>query len=283
MKLRLQKRVQIRSVLLPGFGILCFFVVLFALCILLETIFKNGWDSISYSFISSFPSRFPAKAGVLSAILGTLWMISLTAMIVIPVGVGTALFLVEYMKDTRLRRVIEANIRTLSGVPSVVFGLLGLAIFVRFFSFDRSLLSGSLTMSLVVLPLLVISSIEALKAVPESLRMAAYGVGATRSQMIFGHLLPAALPGITTGILLCLSRALGESAPLIMIGALSFVAFVPSSIRDSFTVLAIQIFNWAGRPQPEFQHIAAAGIIILISMTLVLNVIAIWIRSRLMK
>ncbi len=283
MTLRKTNSNSFTAMILPGFGFVCVALALSGLITLLAVVFRDGWSSLSWEFLQQFPSRIPSRAGILSALVGSLWIILLTALIAIPLGVGTGMFLMEYLRESRCRRWIEMNIRNLSGVPSVVFGILGLAVFVRFFGFDRSILSGAMTMSLLILPILVLSTVEALKAVPDSLRMAAYGLGATKLQMIWSHLLPAALPGILTGILLAISRALGESAPLIMIGALSFVAFVPSSIHDSFTVLSIQIFNWAGRPQPEFQNIAAAAIIVLLAVTLTLNGVAIWLRARLMK
>jgi phosphate transport system permease protein len=255
---------------------LCFLL----LFILLLQVGRDGFAFLSWNFLTSFPSRFPEKAGVASALLGTFWIMGLTALFSIPLGILTALYLEEYASNNRATRLIRLNIQTLAGVPSIIYGILGLAVFVRAMDLNRSILAGSLTMTLMILPMVIIATSEALKAVPPSLRWAAYAVGATRLQVVWSHLLPQALPGIMTGIILALSRAVGEAAPLIMIGALSFVAFVPTSPMDSFTVLAIQIFNWAGRPEDEFRMIAASAIIVLLVFTLGLNSLAIYLRAR---
>jgi phosphate transport system permease protein len=204
----------------------------------------------------------------------------LTAAFAVPIGIGAALYLEEYASRNWLNRIIQTNIANLAGVPSIVYGILGLALFVRTMSLGRSVLAGSLTMALLVLPIVIIASQEALRAVPSSLREAAYGVGASRWQVVFHQVLPAAMPGILTGIILALSRAIGEAAPLIMIGALAFVPFVPHSPMDGFTVLPIQIFNWASRPQAAFGKDAAAAIIVLLAVLLSMNAIAIILRNR---
>ena len=256
------------------------FFVLFILCVLLFHILSEGLGWLSLEFLDRFPSRFPAKAGIKSALYGSLWLITMTALISIPVGVATAFYLQEYAPRKRFIRLFQINISNLAGMPSIVYGLLGLTIFVRFFNLDRSLWSGSLTLSLLILPVIVISSQEAIRAVPDSIRFGAFALGARRWQVILGQILPAALPGIMTGVILALSRAIGESAPLIMIGALSYVAFIPEGPSDPFTVLPVQIFNWAGRPQADFHGIAAAGIIVLLAVLFIMNFGAVMIRQK---
>ena len=252
---------------------------LFVLAILLYHVSITGIDRLSFDFLDRFPSRFPAKAGIKSALHGSIWMLVLVTIISVPIGVATAIYLEEYGKKNRLNRFIEINISNLAGVPSIVYGILGLAIFVRFFQFDRSVLAGSFTMSLLILPVIIISSREAIRAVPTTIRLGAYAVGATKFQTIRHHVLPIAIPGILTGIILSMSRAIGETAPLIMIGALTYVAFVPESVMDPFTTLPIQVFNWASRPQAAFHEVAAAGIIILLIVLLFMNAIAIFLRN----
>ncbi|HEY0963249.1 MAG TPA: phosphate ABC transporter permease PstA [Pseudomonadales bacterium] len=252
----------------------------FLLAVLLIQISVDGFAWLDWQFIDSFPSRFPERAGIKSALVGTLWLIVMIAVISVPVGISAALYLEEFSGKGRIAKIIEVNIANLSGVPSIVYGILGLAIFVRFFAFERSLVSGALTMSLLVLPTIIIASREAIKTVPMSIRYAALSLGATRWQTTWSHVLPASFPGIMTGVILALSRAIGETAPLIMIGALTFVAFLPQSPWDEFTALPIQIFNWVSRPQPEFHQLAAAGIIVLLIVLLLMNATAIYIRSK---
>lgn len=254
------------------------FVGVAFLAILIVKVTYSGIGNLSWDFVTNFPSRFPSKAGLYSSLIGTFWMISLTAIISIPVGIGAAVYLEEYASEGVVNNFIEINIANLAGVPSVVYGILGLAIFVRGVGFERSVISGALTMSLLILPMIIITARESMRAVPRSIRMAAYALGATRWQTISAHVIPSAMPSIMTGIILAVSRAMGESAPLIMIGALTYVAFTPSNIFDAFTVLPIQIFNWVSRPQPEFQNLAAAGIIVLLVVLLSLNAIAVAIR-----
>lgn len=248
--------------------------------ILLVHVTRLGLGWIDWQFLSEFPSRFPEKAGIKSALWGTIWLISFTALISIPVGVAAAVYLEEYAAPTRLNRFIEINIANLAGVPSIVYGILGLAIFVRWFSLGRSVLAGSMTMSLLILPVIIMASREAIRAVPPSIRHAAFALGATRWQTVRHHVLPSAAPGILTGVILAMSRAIGETAPLIMIGALTYVAFVPEGPLDAFTALPIQIFNWASRPQKEFHALAAAGIVVLLIVLLAMNAAAIMIRQR---
>ncbi len=256
---------------------------LVVLMVLLVDIVVQAWGWLSPGFLANYPSRFPEQAGIKSAIFGSLWMISLTGLIAIPVGVGAAIYLEEYARTGWLLRVIQVNIANLAGVPSVLYGILGLALFVRFLLLGRSLIAGALTMALLILPVVIISAQEAIRAVPSGVREGALALGATRWEVVRDHLLPMSATGILTGVILALSRAIGETAPLLMIGALSFVAFIPEGIMDSFTVLPIQIFNWASRPQPEFKHLAAAGIVVLMVVLLIMNAAAITLRNRLDK
>ena len=249
------------------------------LVIVLFHIFREGLRWVDVQFLESFPSRFPEKAGIKSALWGTIWLISLTALFSIPIGVGAAIYLEEYVQKGAVNSFIDINISNLAGVPSIVYGILGLTMFVRFCGFDRSVLSGSLTMSLLILPVIIIASREAIRAVPGSIRHAAYALGATKWQTVKSHVIPAAMPGILTGIILAFSRALGETAPLVMIGALAYVAFVPEGPMDSFTALPIQIFNWASRPQEEFHQLAAGAIIVLLAVLFAMNSLAVYIRE----
>lgn len=251
-----------------------------ALIYLLQSVAEQGLDRVSWSFITSFPSRFPAKAGVKAALWGSAYLTVLTAAIAVPIGVGAAIYLEEFAADSKLRRFIDINIANLAGVPSIVYGMLGLMLFVRICHFGRSLLAGAATMSLLILPIIIVASREALKTIPTGIRHAAFGLGATRWQTVRAHVLPSALPGILTGVILSLSRAVGETAPLLMIGALSYMAFVPETPMDAFTVLPIQIFNWTARPQDEFHVTAAAGIIVLLALLLTVNALAIFLRMR---
>jgi len=259
----------------------CTYMCVAILFVLLFHIFKQGISGLDWAFLSSYPSRFASKAGLYSALMGTLWVLVTTAFVTLPLGVATAVFLEEYSdSESKLVWLLRVNISSLAGMPSVVYGLLGLAIFVRFFSFERSVLSGALTLSLLVLPVVIIASREAIRAVPQSLRDAALALGARKWQVVWGQVLPAATPGIMTGAILAISRAIGETAPLIMIGALSYVAFVPGTVWDPFTVLPVQIYNWAARPQKEFHAIAATGIIVLLAVLFVMNSVAVVIRHR---
>src|SRR3972149_6237429 len=261
------------------FQILCLaatLVGIIALAVLLVDVLSDGLPRLDWKFITSFPSRFPAQAGIKSALVGTLWVITLTALFSFPVGVAAAIYLEEYSTDSRLKTLIEVNIANLAGVPSVIYGLLGLGVFVRVMQLERSVLAGALTLGLLVLPTIIIASREALRAVPKSIREASLALGATTWQTIWAQVLPGAFPGILTGTILALSRAIGETAPLITIGALTYIAFLPDSPLSPFTVLPIQIFNWTSRPQEGFLTDAAAGIIVLLIVLLFMNAIAIW-------
>lgn len=230
-------------------------------------------------FVSSLPSRNPGEAGIRSGLFGTLWLMGLTALISVPLGVASAVYLEEYAQEGWFLRLIQVNIANLAGVPSVVYGILGLALFVRFAAFGNSLLAGALTLSLLILPIIIISTQEALRSIPSGIRESAYALGATRWQVIWSHVLPMAAPGIMTGVILALSRAIGETAPLILVGALTFVPFVPQGAMDQFTALPIQIFNWTARPQDEFRGLAAAAIVVLMLLLFTMNLTAILLRN----
>jgi phosphate transport system permease protein len=253
------------------------------LVLLLYGIFRDGLPRLNWRFLESFPSRFPERAGVKAALVGTLWIMGITALVAIPVGVAAAIYLEEFAPKNRLTALIQTNIANLAGVPSIVYALLGLAVFVRALSLGRSVLAGALTISLLILPTVIITTQEALRAVPRSLRDGSLALGATPWQTVRHMLLPTAFPGILTGIILSLSRAMGESAPLVTIGALAYIAYLPKGPLDGFTALPIQIFNWAARPQAGFHHAAAAASIVLLVALLLMNSVAIVLRNRYRK
>ncbi|NTW04506.1 MAG: phosphate ABC transporter permease PstA [Peptococcaceae bacterium] len=253
------------------------------LAVLLIQIFIDGYKWLDWQFLTSFMSRFPERAGILPSILGTIWIMILTLAISTIVGIGTAVYIENFATKNFFTSIIQTNISNLAGVPSIVYGILGLAVFVRLFELGRSILAGSLTMTLLVLPIIIIASQEAIKTVPENLIHASYALGATKLQTIRKVILPYAMPGILTGTILATSRAVGEAAPLITVGALAYVSFIPFSPLDSFTVLPIQIFNWTSRPQADFQGLAAAGIIVLLAVLLSLNALAIVLRNKYQK
>ncbi len=264
-------------------GLLSTSIALLLLLSLPIDVLVDGGPWLSGRLITHFPSRLPEQAGLRSALQGTAWLIVITALVSFPLGVGAAIYLEEYAADTPLRRFIELNIGNLAGVPSIIYGLLGLGLFVRALNLGRGLLAGALTMSLLILPILIVASREAIRAVPRSMRQASFALGATRWQTVRHHVLPYALPGILTGTILAMSRAVGETAPLITIGALTFIAFDPRGPLDVFTVLPIQIFNWVSLPQKEFHDLAAAGIIVLLVVLLAMNAAAIGLRIRLQR
>ncbi len=265
-------------------AVLGIILVLSTLAVLIVDAFGKGIPRINWEFLTSFPSRKPAKAGIFSALVGSTYLIILTAIIAVPVGIAAALYLEEYANKTSvLSRVIEVNVANLAGVPSIIYGLLGLELFVRAMRLERSLLAGALTLALLVLPIVIISAREAIRAVPKTIREASYALGATQWQTVKQHVLPLAFPGILTGVILSISRAIGETAPLIAIGALTYVAFTPDGLLSPFTALPIQIFNWVSRPQKGFHINAAAGIVVLLIATLVLNAVAIFLRNRYQK
>ncbi len=268
---------------LGSVGLLVMLLALAALAALLYDILHDGLRRISWQFITSYPSRNADQAGILAALVGSIYVVGLTAAIAVPLGVGAAIHLEEYGGRGRLSRLIEVNIANLAGVPSIIYGLLGLGLFVRLMQMERSVMAGGCTLALLALPVIIMSTREALRAVPKSLREASYALGATKWQTIRYQVLPAAFPGILTGLILALSRAIGETAPLITIGALTYVPFLPSDIWSPFTVLPIQIFNWVSRPQAAFAENAAAGIVVLLALLLVMNAVAIVLRDRLQK
>ncbi|OQW51540.1 MAG: phosphate ABC transporter, permease protein PstA [Proteobacteria bacterium SG_bin7] len=248
--------------------------------ILLLQIVSEGAKWITLDFLKNFPSRLPSRAGIGAGMAGSLWLMGIAAMFSVPVGIFSAIFLEEYLPKNRINFWLQINIGNLAGLPSIVYGLLGLAVFVRVLGFGRNLWAGGLTLGLLILPVIIISTQESIRAVPQNIRLAAYALGARKWQVTFMQVLPAAIPGITTGVILSLSRAIGETAPLIVIGALSFVSFFPQSPSDSFTALPIQIYNWSSRPQEEFHGLAAGGILVLLAILFALNLIAIIIRER---
>lgn len=253
---------------------------------LLLTILVDGLATLNWNFIVSYPSRKPEQAGILAALAGTVWVMGVVAAVSFPVGVGAGIYLEEFASDSWLTRLIEINISNLAGVPSIIYGLLGLAAFVRLLepiTGGRSVLSGALTLTLLILPVVIVATREALRAVSNSIRLAGLALGATPWQVAWNHVLPIAFPGILTGVILALSRAIGETASLIAIGALTFIPFLPEGLQSPFTVLPIQIYNWIGRPQDEFHAIAASGIIVLMAVLLLMNTLAIYLRNRFQK
>lgn len=251
-----------------------------ALVVLLVDVAVDGLPRVDRRLFTSFASRLPAQAGIKAALAGSLWILALTAMISFPVSVAAAIYLEEYAPRNWVTRAIQTNIANLAGIPSIVYGILGLALFVRALGLDRSVISGALTLSLLVMPVIIMAAQEAIRSVPGTLREAAYGLGATRWQVVSTQVLPMAMPGILTGTILALSRAVGETAPLIMVGAVGFIAFTPSGPTDRFTVLPLQIYSWISRPQSEFHVLAAAGIVVLLAVLLTLNAAAIILRNR---
>jgi phosphate transport system permease protein len=274
-------RIAVRRSLGKGFLVLCFAATIFGiivLAVLLITIAADGLGRLSWDFLNSFPSRFPERAGIKSALLGTLWLMAFTALFAVPTGLAAAIYLEEFAPRNWFTKVIETNINNLAGVPSIIYGLLGLTLFVRAMQLDRSIIAGSLTLALLVLPIIIVAAREGLRSVPPSIREASLGLGATPWQTVWSQVLPPALPTMLTGIILALSRAIGETAPLIAMGALQFVAFTPTGPGSAFTALPIQIFNWAARPQPEFHNTAAAAIIVLLVVLLTMNAFAVGLR-----
>jgi phosphate transport system permease protein len=265
------------------FATLCLIGALIGVVVLATLIYRvleEGLEYVSIHFLTEMPSTLdPESSGVKSALHGTIWLVALTAMFSIPVGVGAAVYLEEFAPRNRITRFIHTNIANLAGVPSIVYGILGLVIFVRWSHMGRSVLAGALTISLLILPVIIIAAREALSAIPKSIRLAAFALGATRWQTVKSHIIPAAIPGIMTGVILALSRAIGEAAPLVMIGALSYVPFVPEGPMDEFTALPIQIFNWCDQPDPVFHKLAATAIIVLLAVLLTMNAVAVALRG----
>ncbi|HLR39252.1 MAG TPA: phosphate ABC transporter permease PstA [Jeotgalicoccus sp.] len=256
---------------------------LIILVVLLGTTLLDGWKYLTVDFFTNFSSSRPSRAGIKGAIIGTLWLMAFTTPISIFLSVGTALYLEEYAPKNKFTKFVETNIANLAGVPSVVFGLLGLTIFVRQFGLGNSIIAASLTLSLMIMPVIVVASQEALRTVPLAVREASIGMGASKWQTVSRIILPAAIPGIITGIILAISRAIGETAPLVVIGIPVALLTTPSSPLDSFQALPMQIYNWVKMPQAEFQNLTAAAIIVLLALLLMMNFVAIIIRNKYSK
>ncbi len=259
----------------------CVMFAVVSLVVLLVYVVTKGWPRLNLDLVRRFPSSLPKRAGAQSAIMGTLWVVGLTALMCLPVGIGAAVYLEEFADRQRwYNRLIEVNLQNLAAVPSIVYGILGLGFIVRGMGFGPTVLAAALTLTLLVLPIVVISSREAIRAVPNSIRLGSLALGATQLQTVRRQVLPAAVPGIATGSILALSRAIGEAAPLLLVGGITFITFNPTGPDSAFTVLPIQIFNWITRPQDEFKILAAAAIIVLLGGLLLMNSFAIWLRSR---
>ena len=278
MKPRLMKNIIMKGLFFSAtlFGLI-------VLGVLFYRVLTQGIGYLDFQFLTSLPSRKPENAGVYTALIGTVWLMAVVAPVSLLIGVGTAIYLEEYASKNRFTNFIQINISNLAGVPSIVFGLLGLTLFVRALSLGTSVLAAGLTMSLLVLPIIIVAAQEAIRSVPSELRAASLGMGATKWQTIVRVVMPAAIPGILTGGILALSRAIGETAPLVVLGLPLFLAFLPRTVFDMFTVLPMQIYNWTGRPQEEFQSLAAAGIIVLLVLLILMNSIAVLIRNKFQK
>ncbi len=269
--------------LLLSAAIIAVSISLLSLVVLLVDAFSDGLTYLDWDFITSYPSRFPDQAGILPALFGTVWVVGLTALLSFPIGVFAAIYLEEYAPKNRLTELIQLNIANLAGVPSIVYGLLGLGLFVEALAMGRVVLAGALTMTLLILPVIIITSREAIRSVPKEYREGAFALGASKWQVTRRVVLPEAFPGILTGTILSLSRAIGEAAPMIAIAALAYVRFVPTSPLDRFTVMPIQIYNWINMPRTEFRDLAASGIIVLLIVLLAMNSVAILIRNKYQK
>ncbi|MBM7701521.1 phosphate ABC transporter permease PstA [Metabacillus iocasae] len=283
---QVQKRMGGRLVQNNIFKFIFFCATIFGLAVLamlLYRILTQGLGWLNVDFLQNFASRRPEQAGVKAALVGSLWLMAVVAPVSLFLGVGTALYLEEYAKKNKFNDFIKLNISNLAGVPSIVFGLLGLTIFVRELALGRSILAAGLTMSLLILPVIVVAAQEAIRSVPRDLREASFGMGATKWQTIYRVVLPAAIPGILTGSILALSRAVGETAPLVVVGLPTFIAYLPAGVLDTATVLPMQIYNWTSRPQADFQSVAAAGIIVLLAFLILMNSIAVFIRNKFQK
>jgi phosphate transport system permease protein len=275
-------RRKLTGTIFLGACLLAIGLLLVTLVLLLIDVLR-GVPWLDAQFLTSYPSRRPAQAGVLPALIGSLELGVIVALVTFPIGVGAAIYLQEYARDTFVNRLLRTNISNLAGVPSIIYGIFGLAVFVRVLALGNSILAGALTLSLLILPVVMIASIEALKAVPDAQREGALALGATRWQTVRGTVLPAAAPGIVTGIILAMARAIGEAAPLIIVGAVGFVTFLPTPLSPGYTVLPITVFDWASRPQADFQGIAAAAILVILVIMVILNILALVVRVRLSR
>ncbi|HCE54150.1 MAG: phosphate ABC transporter permease PstA [Lutibacter sp.] len=274
---------RLKDQLFKFWGIGCTLIGLVLLVIFIGGILIDGLSRIDWAFITDLPSRKAEKSGIWTPLMGSVWVLILTAIISFPISVAAGVYLEEYAKKNRLSALLEINISNLAGVPSIIYGLLGLEVFVRIMDLGASVLAGALTLSLLILPIIIVATREAIKAVPSSIRDASYALGASKWQTIWNQVLPASSGGILTGVILALSRAVGETAPLIVIGALAYVPFAPQGPLDQFSVLPIQIFNWISRPQQGFIDNAAAAIIILLLITFIMNGIAVYFRNKWQK
>jgi phosphate transport system permease protein len=275
-------RRKLTGTLFYGACLVAIGILLLTLLLLLFDVLTRGLPWLDWDFITGVPSRRPADAGLLPALVGSIQIAIIVAATAFPIGVAAAVYLSEYASDNRLNRILQVNMSNLAGVPAIIYGIFGLALFVRVMGFGYTLLSGALTLALLVIPIVIIASIEALKAVPEAQREGAYALGASRWQMVRGSVLPAAAPGIMTGVILAMARAIGEAAPLLIVGAFTFVTFMPTPL-SGYTVLPVQVYGWAVRPQEDFQSIAAAAIIVTLILLFLLNLIAVVLRNRLSR
>ncbi|MGD8427649.1 MAG: phosphate ABC transporter permease PstA [Balneolaceae bacterium] len=274
---------RIKDKIFKALGIFATTIGIVILVIFIGFIIYQGMERLSWEFVTSLPSRFAEKSGIYTAWMGTVWILVFTTVISFPLGVGAGIYLEEYVKEGWWDTFLEINISNLAGVPSIIYGLLGLGVFVRMINLGNSILAGSLTLALLILPIIIVSTREAIRAVPSTIKEASVALGASKWQTIWNQILPASFGGILTGVILAISRAVGETAPLIVVGALVYVPFAPKSPLDEFTVLPVQIFNWVTRPQHEFIINAAAGIIVLLTITFVMNGIAVYLRYRWQK
>ncbi len=274
------KNNRLKDKIFRWYGFLCTLTGVILLFIFLYSILAEGLDRLNFQFFTSLPSRKPSDAGILVALIGTLWIMILTTIIVVPIGLASAIYLEEYGKKNKFAAFIEINISNLAGVPSIIYGLLALEIFVRIMGLGRSLLSGALTLSLLILPIVIVATREALKSVPNSIREASYALGATKWETMWNAVLPSAAGGIFTGIILAISRAIGETAPLVVIGAMLYITTIPTHPLDDFSVLPVQIYNWLSRPQKGFIENATAAIIVLLGITFLMNSVAIYLRNK---
>jgi phosphate transport system permease protein len=275
-------RRKLSGTIFLGLCLLAIVILLLALLLLLFDVLREGLPWIDWAFLTGVPSRRPQSAGILPALVGSIELTLIVGGLAFPIGVAAAVYLQEYARDTFVNRLLRTNISNLAGVPSIIYGILGLALFVRALALGPTLIAGALTLVLLILPVIILASIEALRAVPDSQREGAYALGASRWQMVRGTVLPAATPGILTGIILAMARAIGEAAPLVLIGAVGFVTFVPQP-WTRYSVLPIQIYQWAGLPQADFQGLAAATIIVILVVMLLLNALALVVRARLSR
>lgn len=274
---------RLKDQLFKFWGIGCTLIGLVLLVVFIGGILIDGLSRIDWAFITDLPSRKAEKSGIWTPLMGSVWILILTTIISFPISVAAGIYLEEYAKKNRLSALLEINISNLAGVPSIIYGLLGLEVFVRIMNLGASVLAGALTLSLLVLPIIIVATREAIKAVPNSIRDASYALGASKWQTIWNQVLPASSGGILTGVILAISRAVGETAPLIVVGALAYVPFAPQGPLDQFSVLPIQIFNWISRPQQGFIDNAAAAIIILLLITFIMNGIAVYFRNKWQK